>query len=149
MSTRAQDTTQRGRSAVYGALTAQGWRVRVTNVDGRYALLAERNGIRRVIRVASRGSGTWQTSTQYGVRVAPPESHGRFWVFVDLSGDETVFYVVPEARITEDIHLRHQEYLARHHGRRKVTQSSTHHAIAEDRIREWRDRWDLLDSRVS
>jgi hypothetical protein len=46
--------------------------------------------------------------------------------------------------MVEDIHARHQQYLAGHGGRRKFNNDSTHHKI-EQRIERWHDRWDLLE----
>ena len=118
----------------------------MVEVDQRPTLLAERGGWKHRVRVSTRRSGTWQTSTKNADQRAPVELEDRLWIFVDLVGGEPSFYVVPEGWMAEDIYRHHQQYLDRHGGERKFSPGSTHHAIAEDRIAEWRDRWDLLHS---
>jgi len=95
--------------------------------------------------VSTKRSGTWQTSTAYGVESAPAESRGRLWVFVGVGRPAVEFFVVPEDWMVEDIWRVHQQYLKMHGGQRKVTRGSTHHKIELARIQDWRDRWDLLN----
>ncbi len=135
-----------GRDLAAAELGNRGWKVRDTQVDRRPTLLAERGGRKRRVRVSTRRSGTWQTSTMNAHQRAPLELEDRLWIFVDLVGTEPSFYVVPEGWMVEDIHQHHQRYLDRHGGERKHSPASTHHAIAADRIAEWQDRWDLLHS---
>lgn len=93
---------------------------------------------------AKRGP-VWQASTTYGIpRSEPEQPEGRFWVLVDLRPDVPTFWVVPEWWIQNDIHRDFSAYLARNGGRRKEGGDSTHHAITENRVAQWQDRWDLL-----
>lgn len=94
--------------------------------------------------VKTRTSGDWQTDQRRGrTREADPEETD-FWILVDLSVDSADFYVVPEWWMENDIYEAHQEYLARHGGRRAVNPAATHHAIRTPRVARWRSRWDLL-----
>ncbi len=145
MSTSAtQDTAARGRALVTVELERRGWAVRTGQIGRRPVLHAERDGARRTVRVSAKRSGNWQTSTTYGAEQAAEETHGRFWVFVDIGRPKSEFFVAPEDRIVEDIWQVHQQYLKKHGGQRKVTHNSTHHKIELARIQDWRDRWDLL-----
>jgi hypothetical protein len=144
MSSNAASTARAGRDLAVAELVKRGWTVKNTQVDRRPVLLAERGDRKRRLRVSTRRSGTWQTSTRNAHRQAPRELEDRLWLFVDLAGGEPKFYVVPEAWMVEDIYQHHQRYLGRHGGERKDSPGSTHHAIPEDRIVTWRDRWDLL-----
>lgn len=99
------------------------------------------------IQVKTMTARTWQTSITRGRRrEEPTEEETHFWVFVELKKPPASpeFYVVPESWIENDIHKVHTEYLARHGGKRAVSNESTHHAIKRSRIEQWRDRWDLL-----
>jgi len=120
--------------------------VREVIVEGRAEVLLARDGERRRVRVSAKRRGTWQTSTRYGQEIAPPEMAGRLWIFVDLGGPQSEYYVVPESWMVEDIHAVHAAYLANHGGRRARSPKSTHHAIDVDRIAQWKDRWDLFDA---
>ena len=51
------------------------------------------------------------------------------------------FFVMPEAWIQRDIRETHDAYVAQHGGRRPVAVDSVHHALSEDRIADWKDRW--------
>lgn len=94
---------------------------------------------------SKRGGRVWQTSTARGAqREEPDEPPTRFWVLVDLSGDDPEYYIVPEWWMQNDIHEAHEGYLARHAGQRPRNTGSTHHAIPISRVEQWHDRWELL-----
>jgi hypothetical protein len=141
----ARQTSQQGRETVAAQLVARGWSVREASIGRRPVLLIERDGVRRCGRVTAKRRGTWQTSTKYGAERAPTEAHGRFWIFVDLGRPAESVFVVPEDWMVEDIHARHQAYLDRHGGKRARSPESQHHGIRQERIEQWRDRWDMLD----
>jgi hypothetical protein len=143
----AGSASDRGRELVRARLAARGWTVREGLIGRRPVLHAEREGVRRTLRVSSKTRGSWQTDTRYGAAQAPPEAAGRFWVFVDL--DDADCFVVPEDWMVQDIHQHHDAYLAAHGGSRPRAKGSTHHKITKDRIAAWRDRWDLLDPATS
>lgn len=151
MSTREStaSTAARGRAAVADELRRRGWKVRDELVSGRHRLVIEKYSRRTRVRVSSKTRGTWQTSTREGAAVAEPEHHGRWWVFVDLAPTQSEFFVVPEAWMVEDIHARHQDYLARHGGTRAVSADSTHHSVHRSRIERWRDGWHSMDELAS
>lgn len=96
------------------------------------------------IQVKTKTAGTWQTRTTRGMSRDPEDSPVRFWVLVDLRTEPPGFYVIPEWWMQNDIFTAHQAYIGRHGGKRKTSTDSTHHAIQERRVQEWRDRWDLL-----
>lgn len=93
-----------------------------------------------------RGGKTWHSSINDGQPMEPREDETSFWVFVDL-GDLNAFpryWIVPDWWIRDNIYRTHQAYLDSHGGKRARTEDSTHHAIDEGRLQEWRDRWDIL-----
>lgn len=141
----AHSTALLGRRLVVEALEARGWSVRETRVGRRPVMMISRHGLNRQVRVSARRRGTWQSSTADGARLASDEQRGRFWIFVDVGSAEPSYFVVPEDWMAEDIYTRHQSYLDRSGGHRKRTAGSHHHAIEEDRIERWRERWDLLE----
>jgi hypothetical protein len=98
------------------------------------------------IKVKTKRSGDWQPSLREAEPQPAATENERFWIFVDLSKPEARpgFFVVPEPWMQRDIREVHQAYLARHGGHRALTPASKHHAVREDRIAEWKDRWDLL-----
>jgi hypothetical protein len=98
---------------------------------------------RYTITTRSKKTGTWQTSTTYGRPRDEKKDEIEFWVFIDISYDPPKFYVVPKWWIQNDIYLVHQEYLARHGGRRKENDKSIHHSIARKRIKNWENQWQL------
>lgn len=138
-------TAQLGRDLVAAELRKRGFEVKEALVDRRPTLLVERAGVRRRVHVSAKRRGTWQTSIRYGAKVAPAELRTCTWIFVNVGSAEPVFYVVPEAWMVEDIYVATQRYLAQHGGTRKYSPDSTHHAITENRIERWRNRWDVLE----
>ncbi len=106
----------------------------------------------RTVRIqvkTKRGGRSWHASTKAGHLSTPPAagcSETSFWVLVDLGGTEASprFWIVPEWWMQNDIYTAHQAYLDAHGGKRARTQDSTHHAITEDRVAQWRGTWDVL-----
>lgn len=98
------------------------------------------------LQVKTRRAGTWQTSIDEGRRTRRKENETDFWVLVDLHDppDSPEFYVVPAWWIRRSIYREHHGYLARKGGARAVNPSSKHHSITMRRIRQRKDRWDLL-----
>lgn len=93
-----------------------------------------------------RGGRTWHSSTNHGAKMHPPRDETNFWVFVDLGDLKTSprYWVVPDWWIKNDIYNAHQDYLAKHGGKRPNNSDSTHHAIEEKRLIDWHERWDIL-----
>jgi len=96
------------------------------------------------IYVKTRGVGTWQTDVRRGSPTPDSPEDGRFWLFVDLTRTPIHFYVAPEWWVENDIYETYQADLARFGGSRPKNPTSTHHGISEERIAQWRERWDLL-----
>jgi hypothetical protein len=127
-------------------LVLRGWAVKESTVENRPVLHITRSGQRRQVRVSAKQSGAWQTSMKYGMEAAAPEMKGRFWILVDLGQPKPEFFVAPEDWMVENIYRVHRQFLAEHQGRRPKSPDSTHHAIRRDRVEEWRERWDLLET---
>jgi hypothetical protein len=96
------------------------------------------------VRVSTRSSGTWQTSTTYGDPTGAQRVQPDYWIFVDLTSHPVGYYVVPASWMSEDIRRDHATYLRRNNGKRARTRDSTHHKITPDRVAQWSSRWDLL-----
>jgi hypothetical protein len=96
-----------------------------------------------------RGGRSWHSSI-IGSRPTPspdnPLAETLFWVFVDLGEQDSPpqYWVVPEWWLRNDIYLAHKSYLDRHGGQRARNPNSTHHAIDEKRLTQWRNRWEIL-----
>jgi hypothetical protein len=96
-----------------------------------------------------RGGRTWHSSIVGSASTSPPDNPSTetlFWVFVDLGERDSSpqYWVVPDWWIRNDIYQAHQSYLDRHGGQRARNPNSTHHAIDEQRLAEWRNRWEIL-----
>ena len=96
------------------------------------------------IQVKTKTGGAWQTTIKRGEPQSEPEEVKNFWILVDLREAGPEYYVVPKWWIANDIHTAHQNYLAKHGGKRAKSQESTHHSIPLHRVQQWKDRWDLL-----
>jgi hypothetical protein len=96
------------------------------------------------VYVKTRQTGTWQTNVGKGIPTPESPEADRFWLFVDLMRTPTAFFVAPAWWVQNDIHETFQADLARFGGSRPRSPASTHHGIAELRISQWRERWDLL-----
>lgn len=135
-------------ASVVDQLTRRGLAARRTDGSDRSVdVLVDRAEGRQVrIKVKAKlGGASWQASTTQGSAAEQPSGPAdEFWVLVDLRPAEPIHYVVPAWWFANDIHRVHSAYLASHGGQRPVTRESTHHAIADSRVLQWRDRWDLL-----
>jgi hypothetical protein len=105
----------------------------------------------RTIRIqvkTKRGGKTWHASTNDGRPMEPPvaKDETTFWIFVNL-GDVSAspeYWIVPEWWIQNDIYSAHKSYLQKHGGIRAINPGSRHHAITEDRLKNWFEKWDDL-----
>jgi len=97
------------------------------------------------IQVKTRRAGSWHARTTDGRQCEEKPDEDRFWIFVDmLDMQDPEYYIVPESWLANNIYELHQAYLKRHGGRRKINPESTHHSVSLDRIKHWKDRWDVL-----
>lgn len=96
------------------------------------------------ITVKAKTRGDWQPSIDSGHPRQPEEDPTEFWVLVDLGRQAPIYFVMPSWWIENNIYEVHQAYLARHGGHRAVTDESKHHGLAQERVEEWRNRWDIL-----
>ena len=143
----AAGAVKRGRQAITDRLRALGALVDDVRVPPRSHRLRVRNtraGNPLQIAVRSRTAGTWQTQASLGTPASTDRPDDAFWVLVDLGASPYEFYVIPEWWMLDDIYAHHERYLAAHGGTRAQSPNSDHHAIPTSRVRQWRDRWDLL-----
>jgi hypothetical protein len=93
-----------------------------------------------------RGGKTWHASIVGCEPMDPPQDETNFWVFVDL-GEESAaprYWIVPDWWIRDNIYWEHKAYLDQHGGTRPGNPDSKHHSIHENRLEEWKNRWDIL-----
>jgi hypothetical protein len=142
----ALDTARKGIAAATVELERRGARVqRSTNARSRNELrVALPSGTAVDVYVKTRASGTWQTDIRKGSPSAERPDESCYWLFVDLTSEPPSFYIAPAWWIENDIHETYAADLARFGGIRPRSPHSTHHGIKEERIVQWRDRWDLL-----
>jgi hypothetical protein len=147
MASDTQRIAEQGRRAVSEELQRRGAVIREAK-RGNVSLLEIRSpdpSARRLLRVKTRTSGTWQGSMADADPAARSTLPETYRVFVDLEDSSApMFFIVPDQWMRRDIHVAHESYLARHGGQRAVTKDSTHYAIDYDRVVEWHDRRDLL-----
>jgi Holliday junction resolvase-like predicted endonuclease len=99
------------------------------------------------IQVKTKRSGrSWQSSIVGSGPTKRPKNESVFWVFVDLGDVATSprYWIAPDWWIRNDIDKAHQAYLGRHGGTRPSNPDSKHHSIDEKRLKDWKERWDVL-----
>jgi hypothetical protein len=99
------------------------------------------------LRVKTKASGDWQTSTTLGDPKREDPAETRFWILVDTgvaAGRPSEYFVVPDWWMTNYIHGEITKHLENHGGRRPVNPGSTHCDVKPQDVGEWRQRWDLL-----
>jgi len=143
----AKDTGHRGLELVLAELTRRGARVEVGDTRKNLLCAYFDNGIRQInIRTKAKGPNSldWQVNLNDARSPEEPVDQNEYWILIDLSTREPVYYIVPGALFRRDIYLVHDVWLKLHHGTRPVTPDSKHHRVTMDRIEAYRDRWDLL-----
>jgi hypothetical protein len=96
------------------------------------------------IRVKTRQSGAWQTSTADGTATPPSPSIPTFWAFADLSVTPPQVYVADDAAVRRDIKAAHDAYLERNNGHRVKSDESLHHSIDLTRVQRLSGGWERL-----
>ncbi len=143
-----RDTASLGREAVVRELQSRGWSSVTESWEGNRCWLAAKRDDGQssvMILVKTKRTGDWQTSTNEGRPSRPVEHEDTFWIFVDLGRPSAPeFYIAPSWWVRNDIYNNHEEYLARHGGRRARSQDTMHHRIEPARVRQWRGKWDVL-----
>ena len=143
----AKGPADRARIYVQANLRHRGWTVTQAVEDRVTYLEGTRGTSRRIrVRVKARTKGTWQATVTSGRSNPGTPSIPTYWAFVDLGSSPFAVYIAPDPWVRRDIHRAHAEYLRRHGGRRARNDASSHHAIATNRVEQWRDRWDQLES---
>jgi hypothetical protein len=97
----------------------------------------------RIVQVLSRRqpASPWQTDVN-----SPTVEDAEAVIFVDLSGETPDFYVAPASWVQEDVRSHHEAWLASVGGTRPRNPGSKHTAIPEARIKQWHQRWDVLEA---
>lgn len=114
----------------------------------RYITFTSTAGKEFKITTRSKASGTWQTDIRYGKKFHEKVNEKEYWVFIDLGTEPDIFYkfyIVPLWWIQNDIYKVHTNYLNSNGGIRKKSPDSKHHAIPVKRIRQWHNRWELIE----
>ncbi|TVR76278.1 MAG: hypothetical protein EA415_01415 [Sphaerobacteraceae bacterium] len=106
------------------------------------------SGERVVVRVKTKSSTShnWHAHLH---EAEPTSDQRRVWALVDVSSTSeqlSSVFVVPEEWMVEDIKRAHEAFLQSHGGTRPVTPDSDHHAIARDRVEQWKDAWHVLST---
>lgn len=101
------------------------------------------------IQVKTKRSGTWHASIYDGrITKSPPKPMDEtvYRIFVDLGelNAPPQYWIVPDWWMRNDIYQAHKEWLDKHGGKRPRNPDSTHHAINEKRLSEWKDKWEIL-----
>ena len=140
-----KSTIKRGFNAAIHELKKRGGKSITPKRSLNRKILGMRNskGKEQTIVVKTRTSGTWQGTIKDGdpKKIRP----NTYWLFVDLSVKNPEYFIVPDNVMRKDIKMTHDKYLKQHHGQRPQNKKSNHHAIALDRICQWKDKWHLLN----
>ena len=99
------------------------------------------------LRIKTKTTGDWQTTTALGEPREPDNDETSFWVLVDIGTDPDrapTFHVVPDWWMRNYIHWELQNHLRRHGGTRPNTPGSNHCAIKPADVAAWHGRWDTL-----
>lgn len=142
-------TAKVGRDLVLNELSSRGAQNVIQTAKGRKKVITAENVPRTrtvTIIVRTLRSGTWQVSTDDGSPIENISDETEFWIFVDLRNGENSpgYCIVPGSWMRNDIYETHKAYLEKHGGARPVTPDSPHNKIKENRISQWKDRWDIL-----
>lgn len=119
-------TREHGVTALINWLDQRGWQTQRGRDDRREVVIAQRDGIRRIIRLSSKGSGDWQVSTRDHERLKKAD---HYWALVDVGTKGPQVVVIPEDAVRETLAREHREFLASHGGVRPMTPGSTHQAL--------------------
>jgi hypothetical protein len=98
---------------------------------------------------AKSGGRTWHASIIGSKPTRAPENpleETLYWVFVDLGQKDNAprYWIVPDWWVRNNIYEVHKQYLESHGGRRAKNPDSTHHAIDEERLKQWQGKWEIL-----
>jgi hypothetical protein len=99
------------------------------------------------LRVKTKSSGDWQTTTTIGKPREEKRAETKFWILLDTGqrgADGPGFFVVPDWWMCNYVHDEFEAHLRSHGGQRPVNPTSTHCAIHSGDVERWRDRWDQL-----
>lgn len=125
----SQDTAQAGRDLVFEELVQLGASPAGDSERNHRWLCAQWPGLGAgTVRVSTRRSGTWQTSTKNADPDAPDDTKD-LWAFADLSVSPPAVYVAFTGAVRRDIYRHHTAWLAENGYARWEDRKSTHHAI--------------------
>ena len=110
-------------------LEAEGWSVSEGTDGRRKVFMAQRDGVRRIVRYTTRSSGDFQLST--GNNHTPLNRGDHYWAFVDLGTREPSVTVVLEDDARAFFKTEHEDYLASHGGHRPRNDKSEHQGLTD------------------
>ena len=99
----------------------------------------------RTVQVSSRRQpgSPWQVSAAH-----PVVDDAAAVIFVDLTGDVPDFYIAPAQWVRSDVKSHFATWLESRGGVRPRNPESDHSTVELDRIRQWHQRWDVLEGRA-
>ena len=132
-----RELRRRGAGQVTEVKTGNVFQLQATDASGRREV---------TLRVKTKSSGDWQTTTRIGEPREEKQSERKFWILLDTGqrGVGPGFFVVPDWWMCNYVHEEFQAHLRSHGGQRPVNPASTHCAIHPGDVERWRDRWDQL-----
>jgi hypothetical protein len=96
------------------------------------------------IQIKSKRSTLWQTPMISGKKRRKKQDERNFWIFVNLQNEHPEFYVCPKWWVENNIYEARSSFLESARGSRKVSPKSAYHSISINRVKQWKDRWDVL-----
>jgi hypothetical protein len=133
-----RELRRRGAGHVTEVKTGNVFQLQATDTSGRREV---------TLRVKTKSSGDWQTTTRIGEPREEKQAETKFWILVDTGqrgADVPGFFVVPDWWMCNYVHDEFEAHLRSHGGQRPVNPASTHCAIHPGDVERWRDRWDQL-----
>lgn len=99
----------------------------------------------RTVQVSSRRQpgSPWQVSAAH-----PVVDDAAAVIFVDLTGDVPDSYIAPAQWVRSDVKSHFATWLESRGGVRPRNPESDHSTVELDRIRQWHQRWDVLEGRA-
>ena len=99
----------------------------------------------RTVQVSSRRQpgSPWQVSAAH-----PVVDDAAAVIFVDLTGDVPDFCIAPAQWVRSDVKSHFATWLESRGGVRPRNPESDHSTVELDRIRQWHQRWDVLEGRA-
>jgi hypothetical protein len=98
------------------------------------------------VKTKSPRSKVWQANIDKLRLESRKAGESDFLILVDLGTDEEAptYFICPMREVALRQSEKHDAYLRAHEGRRPSGSGSPHTSVTVADVRQWRDRWDLL-----